>query len=139
MGPAIKQTLTHDVPGIIPVKPEGSKRSRVEAVEPIFRSHNVFVPMREDDTVPKWVWEFIEELVQFPKGANDDQVDAATQAVVNMLPHGWAQLAREARENEAREEITPREQRTAWFNEKFKKAQTHEKKRSDMHLRTANW
>lgn len=135
MGPAIKQTMTHEVPGIIPVKPEGSKRSRVEAIEPIFRSHNVFVPERADGTVPKWVWDHIEELVQFPKGANDDQVDAATQAITHMLPSGWSQLAREARQREDDKPVEPREERRAWFRDKFLK----KKPRHDRGLRTANW
>lgn len=138
MGPAIKQTLTHEIPGIIPVKPEGSKRSRVEAIEPIFRSHNIYLPIREDGSTPKWVWEFIEELVQFPKGAHDDQVDAASQAVTSLIPAGWAQLAREAKEAAASEELSPREQRSTWFKKKFleKKPGGHSPDRA---LRTANW
>ena len=141
MGPAIKQTMTHTVPGIIPVNPEGSKRSRAEAVEPLFDAHNVFVPMREDGTKSKWVWQFIEELVQFPKGANDDQLDACTQALTYLIPSGWSQLAREAREQEPVNELTPREARTTWFNEHFAKAR--KKASQDTHkdraLRTSNW
>jgi predicted phage terminase large subunit-like protein len=138
MGPAIKQTLTHEVPGIIPFTAKGTKRSRLDAIEPVFRSHNIFVPTREDGSTPRWVWDFIEELVQFPKGANDDQVDAATQAVSHMLPSGWAQLAREAKQKEEGEEITPAELRASYFSQKFAQMRKGKPKR-DRGLRTANW
>jgi len=138
MGPAIKQTMTHEMPGIIPVKPEGSKRSRVEAVEPVFRSHNIWLPIREDGSTPRWVWDWIEEVVQFPKGKNDDQVDAATQAITHLLPAGWSQLAKEAREAENNIELSPREQRSTWFNKKFKDKNPRGLS-PDRGLRTANW
>jgi predicted phage terminase large subunit-like protein len=84
-GSAVIQTLAHEIPGIIPVNPEGGKVSRAMAASPLIEAGNVYLPhpMREP-----WVNDFIEECVNFPNGAHDDQVDAMTQALLrwNMAP-----------------------------------------------------
>jgi predicted phage terminase large subunit-like protein len=122
MGPAIKQTLTHEVPGIIPFPAKGSKKSRVEASVPLVQAGNVFLPENDQGVKAKWVWEFIEECAAFPRGANDDQVDAFTQAATYILPHSWRQLRQAAREAAELEEMpNPRDLRTKWFNEKVDK------------------
>jgi len=89
MGPAVKQTLQHEIPGIIPIAAKGSKRSRVEAIVPILMAGNVYLPENKDGTKPKWVWDFIEECAVFDKGTYDDQVDALSQAVTFLLPGAW--------------------------------------------------
>ncbi len=99
MGPALKQTITHDVPGVIPVPIKNTaKRSRVEASVPLVMAGNVFLPQRDDNTKERWVWEFVEECAQFPKAAYDDQVDAFTQAVAWLQPEGWRDLRRAAKD-----------------------------------------
>ncbi|MCP4900234.1 MAG: phage terminase large subunit [bacterium] len=99
MGPALKSTITHEVPGVIPIPVRNaSKRSRVEAAVPFCQGHNVYLPQRDDNTKEKWVWEFVEECAAFPKGANDDQVDAFTQAVAYLQPEGWRDLRRAEKE-----------------------------------------
>ena len=121
MGPAIKQTLTHEVPGIIPVPAKGSKKSRVDASVPMVQAGNVFLPENDQGVKAKWVWEFIEECAAFPRGAYDDQVDTFTQAVAFMLPHGWRALRRAAADAEEEALPSPRELRSQWFNNKVDK------------------
>ena len=77
-GPAVIDTLRHEVPGIVPVKPDGSKVARAHAVTALFEAGNVLVP---DRSVAPWVSEWRAEMEAFPSGAHDDQVDAATQAL----------------------------------------------------------
>jgi predicted phage terminase large subunit-like protein len=78
-GSAVIQMLQNEVPGILPVNPGGGKIARAMAISPFVEAGNVYLP--HPDCVP-WVNDFIEEFVQFPNGAHDDQVDAMTQALL---------------------------------------------------------
>jgi predicted phage terminase large subunit-like protein len=123
MGPALKNTLQNKVQGIIPIPVKNtSKRSRVENAVPILQGGNCYVPERESGEKDKWVMDFIEELTNFPKGANDDQVDAFTQAMAYLQPAAWRQLKREEREKDNSAILTPLEARAIVVNEKHKKA-----------------
>lgn len=82
-GSAIIDDLGRDISGIVAIKPTESKEARAQAVTPLFEAGNVFFP--DSDEVP-WVNEFLAELLQFPAGAHDDQVDALTQGL-NFLLH----------------------------------------------------
>jgi predicted phage terminase large subunit-like protein len=77
--------VSNDIPGILPVNPEGGKVARAAAVSPLIEAGNVYLP--HPQFMP-WVNEFIEECAAFPNGAHDDQVDAMTQALLrwNMVP-----------------------------------------------------
>ena len=83
-GSAIIATLQSKIPGIIPVKADVSKESRLSAVAPQFEAGNVYVP---DPTTNPWVQEWIDELCTFPNAANDDQVDSASQALEYLRSH----------------------------------------------------
>ena len=78
-GPAVIQMLAQELHGIIPVNPSGGKVARAQAIAPLVEAGNIFLPHPES---APWVNDFIEELVQFPNGAHDDQVDAMTQAIL---------------------------------------------------------
>lgn len=78
-GPAVIATLRKEIPGLIPVTPQGSKEARAYAVSPQVEAGNVYIP---DPRRCPWVNDFIEECAAFPNGANDDQVDAMTQALL---------------------------------------------------------
>lgn len=119
MGPIIKQTLQHIVRGLIPIKPRGSKRSRLEAVQPLFQGNNVYLPEKQDGTKDRWIWDFITELTSFPKGAFDDQVDACSQAIAFLTPGVWSSEKAAAEALQTIPEATPQQARTAWI-EKFK-------------------
>lgn len=81
-GPAVIAALRHQVPGIVPEEPHGSKIARAEAVSPFTAAKNVFLPAPE---LAPWVGDFVEEAAGFPTAEHDDQVDAATQALNRIL------------------------------------------------------
>ena len=90
-GPAVMDALRDDVPGLVPVEPDGSKIARAYAVTALFSAGNVFLPGH----MP-WLPDYKEELIAFPAGAHDDQVDATTQALRYLKSHGlsiWERLA----------------------------------------------
>ena len=78
-GPAVIQTLKGELSGLVEVNPEGGKMVRAAAVSPQIESGNVYIPHPQ---VATWVKDFIEECSAFPNGANDDQLDSATQLLV---------------------------------------------------------
>jgi predicted phage terminase large subunit-like protein len=81
-GTAVINSLSRQVPGLIPVEPDGSKEARARAVTPFIEAGSIYLPAPE---VCPWVGDFIQEHSGFPNGAHDDQVDAATQAINRML------------------------------------------------------
>ena len=91
-GSAIINSLASAVVGLIPITPKESKEARASAVAPLWEAGNVYIP---DDSVP-WAGDFVRELLEFPSGAHDDQVDAMTQALSYMAGSGvmeWSRLA----------------------------------------------
>lgn len=86
-GPAIVATLRSEIPGIIEVSPEGGKVARANAIAWQVEAGNVYLPTPSSTA---WVPEFIEECTSFPNGANDDQVDSMTQALIRMYERGPA-------------------------------------------------
>jgi predicted phage terminase large subunit-like protein len=81
-GPAVVSTLKKKVSGMILVNPEGGKIARAYAVEPLWESGNVFLPLPEYCPWIDGVDSFLEEVTGFPARAHDDQVDAMTQALI---------------------------------------------------------
>lgn len=78
-GPAIINSLRGQISGLIPFSPQGSKVERAQSVTPLFEAENVYLP---HPGIAPWVHDYIEELVSFPNGLNDDQVDATSQALL---------------------------------------------------------
>lgn len=92
-GPAVLDALKEEVSGLVPILPDGSKVARAYAVTPLWSAGNVFLP---HEHLAPWVRDFAEELVSFPAGSHDDQVDAMTQALRYLKAHGlniWETLA----------------------------------------------
>ena len=83
-GSAIISVLRRKIPGIIAVNPKGSKIARVSAVSDYIEAGNVYLP---DEP---WVEEYIEEWASFPKGKNDDDVDAGSQALNQLFYYNAA-------------------------------------------------
>lgn len=75
-GPAIIQMLRTRLGGIIPVNPEGGKVARVNAIAGAIESGNVYLPANKLFTQA-----FVDQFSAFPKGKNDDIVDAASQCL----------------------------------------------------------
>ena len=93
-GTSVVEVLKAELPGFEEVEPEGGKEARAWATEPLWAGGNVFIPDPERATYPDgrrgapWVTRepdgYIRELVTFPRGLADDQVDATTQYLVRM-------------------------------------------------------
>jgi predicted phage terminase large subunit-like protein len=75
-GSAIIDVLSREVMGIIPVEPKGGKIARMKANTYVIESGNVYLPK-----YASWLKDFLEECKAFPRGANDDQIDAMSQAL----------------------------------------------------------
>lgn len=83
-GSAIIDVLQKEIPGIVPITPDGGKVVRAGAVSPLWESGNVYVPH------PLWkpqVEDLLEEIFNFPNSVHDDYVDAMTQALNYMNKH----------------------------------------------------
>lgn len=84
-GPAIAQTLKRNITGIVEREPDGDKVARFNAVTPEIESGNVWVPDPEQNP---WVNDYLDELCDFPNSAHDDQVDATSQALIELRKAG---------------------------------------------------
>ena len=82
-GPAVVQSLQHEIGGFVEVNPEGGKVSRAAAAAPKLEGGNWYLP---HPLMAPWVKDFIAECASFPMGKNDDQPDAWSQAA-NRLQH----------------------------------------------------
>ncbi len=78
-GPAIINTLTSEIPGLIALEPNGSKEARAAAISPQVQAGNIYLPEGEE-----WLEEYIGELAAFPLGDFDDQVDSTSQAILHL-------------------------------------------------------
>jgi predicted phage terminase large subunit-like protein len=81
-GAAVIASMASEVPGLIAVLPQGGKEARAAAIAPLFEAGNVWLPHPQQFP---WVKTLVEELVNFPRAHNDDQVDALTQALTRMV------------------------------------------------------
>jgi predicted phage terminase large subunit-like protein len=81
-GPAVIDTLSREIPGLIAVKPDGGKVARMQAVSPTIEAGNAYLP---DASIAPWVQEVIEEAAVFPNGAYDDDCDAMSQALRRLM------------------------------------------------------
>ena len=79
-GTAVINVLSSEMEGIIPIKPEGGKVTRANAVSPAVESGHVYLPR-----FANFLDDFIAECSAFPNAAHDDQVDAMTQALNRMI------------------------------------------------------
>jgi predicted phage terminase large subunit-like protein len=77
-GTALVQELRGKVPGIIAVKPEGDKISRMAAASAKFEAGQVLLPERAS-----WLPDLEAELFTFPGSRHDDQCDSISQALQN--------------------------------------------------------
>ena len=77
-GTSLRQQLRADrIPGVpdpVAYQPKGEKEMRMKTVSHIVERGDVFMPIEAP-----WKQSFFDELVQFPEGKHDDQVDAFSQ------------------------------------------------------------
>lgn len=86
-GPAVIATIHKMVPCVIAVNPDGGKVSRANATTGMLQALQVFFPTGAD-----WFLGLLQEALRFPRGKNDDQVDAMTQAL-NYVKQNYTDLA----------------------------------------------
>jgi predicted phage terminase large subunit-like protein len=86
-GAAIMNVLHDKISGLVGTNPTSSKEARARAVTPEIESGNVYLPLPSDPG-NEWVTDMLSELRNFPNDANDDQVDALTQALDNLRSPG---------------------------------------------------
>lgn len=77
-GPAIIDVWRKKFRGVIPIKPDGGKIARVNAVIYLFEAGNVLIP---DASIAPWSPIFEAEITSFPLSPHDDMVDACSQAL----------------------------------------------------------
>ena len=88
-GPAVIDDLKGNISGLIAWPAKGTKEARLHAVSPDFESGNVYVP---DPSVWHEYLDYVNELVTFPNAANDDQVDATSQALLQWPNYALQQM-----------------------------------------------
>lgn len=95
-GAAIITMLRNKISGIKPINPTTSKEARARSVTPEIESGNVLLP---HPGMPgfEWVRDLVAEFREFPNGAHDDQVDAASQALMEFAEVGVARVQSPAR------------------------------------------
>ncbi|HQK38545.1 MAG TPA: phage terminase large subunit [Flavobacterium alvei] len=76
-GHAALQILSKEFSGVRSYEPEYSKEARLYEVQPLFEAGNVHFPEGQS-----WVSDCIKELLIFPKGKNDDFVDALVMTLI---------------------------------------------------------
>jgi predicted phage terminase large subunit-like protein len=77
-GTSLVQALLGEVDGILAVKPDRDKISRLSVVSARFESGLVFLLERAS-----WLADFETELFAFPASRHDDQCDSVSQALTN--------------------------------------------------------
>lgn len=77
-GPALIDTLSRTVPGIIPRNPRGSKVERANAVAPFVEAGNFWIP---DPRFCPWSQKYLDQMCNFPSVPHDDMVDMTTQGL----------------------------------------------------------
>lgn len=89
-GPAIIDTLSNEITGIIPVNPGAdSKEARAASVSPVWEAGNIYVPH------PRWrpeIQDWLTEIFGFPNMPHDDNVDSMVYAVRRLSTHKTTQV-----------------------------------------------
>jgi predicted phage terminase large subunit-like protein len=70
-----------EIQGLILVEPKGGKLARVTAMSPLLEAGNLWLPKPEK---APWVNEFVDTCAAFPSVAHDDDVDAMSQAILDL-------------------------------------------------------
>ena len=92
-GPAVIDTLRHEIPGIIAVRPQGDKVQRATACAPRVEAGNVYLPRPTGPAGRRlparaWVDDFIEQLAAFPLGGARRRRGCVHPAVPALAPGG---------------------------------------------------
>ncbi len=99
-GTMLVQELRARVPGIIGVRPDGDKVSRMAVASAKFEAGQALLPERA-----RWLADFESELFAFPGVKHDDQCDSVSQALLDknipwmsyLSPEDWDRLLAKSR------------------------------------------
>jgi predicted phage terminase large subunit-like protein len=80
-GPAIISTIKNRVPGLIPITPKGSKFARAQPLAYKQRAGNIYLP---HPAIAPYIEGFMMRFESFPNIDEDDEIDAASQAINQM-------------------------------------------------------
>lgn len=87
-GPAVISMLQAEIPGMIPVEPDGDKTARAYSVTPIVEAGNFYLPHPGlPPHLNGWLRGFKHEAETFPKAVHDDRVDQFTQMLRRWIPN----------------------------------------------------
>lgn len=86
----LKEKRIEGLPPPISIRPDGDKKARLEHVTPMIENGCVYLPERAE-----WMGTFLSELLGFPGGKHDDQVDAFSQ-LLNWLKSRSGAMGKEA-------------------------------------------
>ena len=86
-GTGLIQNLKRDNITVSPFNPVGEKLMRMEAHAAFIENGNVLLPREAH-----WLGAFLHELMMFPKGRHDDQVDALSQGLEFARNSKWSQF-----------------------------------------------
>lgn len=81
----VQQLRRLGMTALLPENPKGDKRIRMRAFIPTIEGKNVWMWVRAP-----WLAGFLAEVTAFPNGANDDRVDAMSQALKRLAAMGGA-------------------------------------------------
>jgi predicted phage terminase large subunit-like protein len=109
-GTSLVQELRGRVSGIIAVKPEGDKASRMAVASARFEAGEVLLPQRAP-----WLPDLEAELFTFPGSRHDDQCDSISQALLDkknsfmtlLTQADWEVLVAKARIPDRRARVNP--------------------------------
>src|SRR6202011_2005117 len=99
-GTMLVQELRSRVSGIIGVKPEGDKASRMAVASAKFEAGQAYLPERAP-----WLADLESELFAFPGARHDDQCDSISQALLDknisfmtwLTPEDWERILAKSR------------------------------------------
>jgi len=77
-GTSLAQELQRKISGVIPVKPDRDKVSRMAVASARFEAGQVLLPRGAP-----WLADFEAELFAFPGARHDDQCDSVSQAIID--------------------------------------------------------
>lgn len=79
-GPAVIQTMSSEIPGLVEMDAIDGKPGRWHATAPAVESGNVFLPYGA-----WWVEDFVEVCASVPNGKHDDDADALAYLILKLL------------------------------------------------------
>ncbi len=79
-GAAVVDVMSTQINGLELVPPKGGKEARANAVTPLYKGNNVWLPEHA-----VWLQQYKDQLADFPYAANDDMVDMSSQGLSWML------------------------------------------------------